>query len=138
MGYKLREIAGESKFSQELALDAIAWAVPLSEIKAALAAEAVCEQRERKLNMVMTVLVTIAMNLYARISIGEVLHKIAKGLRYIWPDPDYPVAKANAFSYRRYQLGPWPLANLFHRVCRPMATPADARRLSVRSAPDGD
>lgn len=123
MGYKLREIAAESKFSQELALDAIARAVPLSEIKAALTEEAVCEQRERKLNMVMTVLVTIAMNLYARISIGEVLHKIAKGLRYIWPDPDYPVAKANAFSYRRYQLGPRPLANLFHRVCRPMATP---------------
>ncbi len=123
MGYKLREIAAESKFSQELALDAIARAVPLSEIKAALTEEAVCEQRERKLNMVMTVLVTIAMNLYARISIGEVLHKIAKGLRYIWPDPDYPVAKANAFSYRRYQGGPRPLANLFHRVCRPMATP---------------
>ena len=36
MGYKLREIAAESKFSQELALDAIARAVPLSEIKAAL------------------------------------------------------------------------------------------------------
>ena len=30
MGYKLREIAAESKFSQELALDAIAQAVPLS------------------------------------------------------------------------------------------------------------
>lgn len=124
MGYKLREIAAESKFSQELALDAIARAVPLSEIRAALTEEAVCEQRERKLNMVMTVLVTIAMNLYARISIGEVLHKIAKGLRYIWPDPDYPVAKANAFSYRRYQLGPRPLVNLFQRVCRPMATHA--------------
>jgi len=123
MGYKLREIAAESKFSQELALDAIAQAVPLSEIKAALAEEAVCEQRERKLNMVMTVLVTIAMNLYARISMGAVLTKLAKGLRYIWPDPDYPVAQASAFSYRRYQLGPRPLANLFHRVCRPMATP---------------
>jgi hypothetical protein len=124
MGYKLREIAAESKFSQELALDAIAQAVPLSAISAALAEEAVCEQRERKLNMMTTVLVTIAMNLYARISIGEVLKKVAKGLRYIWPDPDYPVAKANAFCYRRYQLGPRPLANLFHRVCRPMTSAA--------------
>jgi hypothetical protein len=84
----------------------------------------VCEQRERKLNMVMTVLVTIAMNLYARISMGAVLTKLAKGLRYIWPDPEYPVAKASAFSYRRYQLGPRPLVNLFHRVCRPMANAA--------------
>ena len=119
MGYKLREIAAESKFSQELTLDAIARAVPLSEIKAALTEEAVCEQRERKLNMVMTVLVTIAMNLYARISIGAVLKRVAKGLRYIWPDPDYPVAKANAFSYRRYQVGPRPLANLFHSCVGP-------------------
>ena len=124
MGYKLREIAAESKFSQELTLDAIARAVPLSAITAALTEEAVCAPRERKLNMMTTVLVTIAMSLYARISIGEVLKKVAKGLRYIWPDPEYPVAKANAFSYRRYQLGPRPLVNLFHRVCRPMTTPA--------------
>jgi hypothetical protein len=124
MGYKLREIAAESKFSQELTLDAIAQAVPLSAITAALAEEAVCAPRERKLNMMTTVLVTIAMSLYARISMGEVLKKVAKGLRYIWPDPEYPVAKANAFSYRRYQLGPRPLVNLFHRVCRPMTTPA--------------
>lgn len=123
MGYRLREITAESKFSQELTMDAIARAVPLSEIKAALAEEGVCEQRERKLNMVVTVLVTIAMNLYARISIDAVLQRMAKGLRYIWPDPDHDVAKANAFSYRRYQLGVRPLANLFHRVCQPLATP---------------
>ena len=88
--------------------------------------------------MLTTVLVTIAMNLYARISIGEVLKKVAKGLRYIWPDPDYPVAKANAFCYRRYQLGPRPLANLFHRVCRPMTSARHAGRLSVRTAAHGD
>ena len=123
MGYKLREIAAGSKFRQELILDAIARAVPLSEIQAALAAEAVCAHRERKLNMVMTVLVTIAMNLDARIAMGAVRHKIAQGLRYIWPDPEYPVAQASAFSYRRYQVGPRPLAKLFHRVCRPMTTP---------------
>ena len=52
------------------------------------------------------------------------LHKIAKGLRYIWPDPKSTLwAKASVFSYRRYQVGPRPLANLFHRVCRPTATP---------------
>ena len=123
MGYKLRGNQRRKQVQPGTGIGCHRGAVPLSEIKAALAEEAVCEQRERKLNMVMTVLVTIAMNLYVRISIGEVLHKIAKGLRYIWPDPDYPVAQANAFSYRRYQPGPRPLANLFHRVCRPLATP---------------
>ena len=81
MGYKLREIAAESKFSQELTIDAIAQAVPLSAITAALTDEAVCAPRERKLNMMTTVLVTIAMSLYARISIGEVLKKVAKAER---------------------------------------------------------
>jgi Insertion element 4 transposase N-terminal len=115
-------------------LDAAARVVPLSEIKAALTTEAVCAQRERKLNMVMPVLVTIAMNFYVRISLGAVLHKIAQGLRYIWPDPEYPVAQSGAFSYRRYQVGLRPLAKLFHRVCRPMATPANGNSPTCQAA----
>jgi hypothetical protein len=64
------------------------------------------------------------MSLYARSSIDEVLEKVTKGLRYIWPDPDHPVSRGNAFCYRRYQSGPRPLANLFHLVCRPMTSAA--------------
>ena len=56
MGFKLREIEAESKFCRELTLDAIAQAVPVAEVQAVLAETGVCEQRERKLNMVVTVL----------------------------------------------------------------------------------
>jgi hypothetical protein len=123
LGFKLREIEAESKFCRELMLEAVERAVPIAEVQAVLAETGVREQRERKLNLLVTVLVTIAMNLYSRASIGEVMRKIAQGLRYIWPDADYRVANDSAISQRRYQLGARPLVALFHRVCRPLATP---------------
>ena len=123
MGFKLREIEAESKFCHELTLEAIGQAVPLAEVQAVLTETGACEQRERKLNMLVTVMLTIAMNIYTHSSIGEVLRKLAQGLRYIWPDPEYRVANDSAISQRRYQLGARPLVALFHRVCRPLATP---------------
>jgi hypothetical protein len=123
MGYRLREFDAESKFSQELHLEAIGRAVPLSEAKAALQETGVREVRERKLSMVVVMLLTIAMNIYTHLSIGDVMGKIARGLRFVWPNPDYAVPKDSAIAYRRYQLGARPMVNLFHRVCRPMATP---------------
>jgi hypothetical protein len=123
LGFKLREIEAESKFCRELTLAAVEQAVPLAEVQAVLAEIGVCEQRARKLNMLVTVLVTIAMNIYSRASIGEVMRKIAQGLRYIWPDPDYALPNDSAISQRRYQLGARPLVALFHRVCQPLATP---------------
>ncbi|MFN2254851.1 MAG: IS4 family transposase [Candidatus Promineifilaceae bacterium] len=123
MGYRLRQIAAESKFSSTLQLEAIGQAVPMSEIKAALQESGVQEVRERKLSMRVMMLLVIAMHIYTRLSLGEVLGQIARGLRFIWPHPDYAVPKDSAISYRRYQLGARPLVNLFHRVCRPLATP---------------
>jgi hypothetical protein len=106
-----------------LHLEAIGRAVPMSEIKAALQETGVQEVRERKLSMVTVVLLTIAMGIYTRLSLGDVMGQVARGLRYIWPNPDYTVPKDSAIAYRRYQLGARPVVNLFHRVCRPMATP---------------
>ena len=90
--------------------------------RAVLAEQGIRTLRERKLNMVVTVLLTIAMNVFSDVSIGHVMQKIAEGLRYIWCDPDYRVARDSAITYRRYQLGARPLVALFHRVCRPIAT----------------
>ena len=50
IGYKLREIEAESKFSQELSLAAIEDVVPKRTIAAVLAAEGRLTERERKLN----------------------------------------------------------------------------------------
>jgi hypothetical protein len=73
--------------------------------------------------MVVIVLVTLAMNLYTHLSLRHVMQKLAQGLRFVWPDPIYPLPKASALAYRRAQLGVRPLVALFHRVCRPLASP---------------
>jgi hypothetical protein len=121
VGYKLREIASECKFSQELEFAVLEQVLPVAKIKAVLAGEGRIEQRERKLNMVVTVLLMIVMHFYSNVSQGEAMRKASKGLRYVWPDPEYVMAGASALSYRRYRLGARPLVALFHQVCRPMA-----------------
>jgi hypothetical protein len=126
VGYKIREIAAECKFSQELKFEVLEQVLSVAQIKAVLASEGRIEQRERKLNMVVTVLLLIVMHFYSNVSQGAAMRKASKGLRYVWPDPEYAVAGASALSYRRYQLGARPLVALFHQVCQPLATEATA------------
>lgn len=123
MGFRIREVETEGKFSSHLSLEAISRVVPPDEIEAVLAEQGAKEARERKLNAFVTVLLVIAMNIFSHLSMAHVLKKIAQGLRYIWPDPGCKVAGKGAISYRRYQLGARPLVALFHRLCRPLATP---------------
>lgn len=123
MKYRLREIDAENKFCQELHVEAINHVLPVQEIKAALAAENVQASRIRKLNLWVTVLIVVCMNIYPFLSIGHVMQKMARGLRFIWPDPEYDVVKDSALSYRRYQISPRVMARLFRQICRPIATP---------------
>ena len=62
VGYKLREIAAERKFSQELKFEVLEQVLPVAQIEAVLANAGRIEQRERKLNMVVTVLMLIVMH----------------------------------------------------------------------------
>jgi hypothetical protein len=63
------------------------------------------------------------MHINTRLSLGEVLSQIARGLGSIWPNPDYAVPEDSAISYRRYQLGARPLVNLFQLDFDPLDTP---------------
>jgi hypothetical protein len=98
--------------------------VPRATIAAILETEGRQTGRERKLNLWVTVLWVIMLNIYTTCSMGAVLEKMAQGLRYIWPDPDYVVPRDSALSYRRYQVGARPLVALFQQVCQPLAAPA--------------
>ena len=83
MGYRLREIEMENKFCQELHVEAINHVMPVSTINASLEAENVQASRVRKLNLVVTVLIIVGMSLYPFLSIGHVMQKMARGLRFI-------------------------------------------------------
>lgn len=123
MGYSLRDMTNARKFSSSLTVDALQQAIPAATITAVLDAANAHERRERKLTMTVTVWLIIAMHLYCSLALEAVLGKLAKGLRYIWPDPDFVLPSASAITYRRYQLGARPLGQLFHLVCQPIATP---------------
>jgi uncharacterized transporter YbjL len=77
VGFRLREIDAESKFSRELRMDVIRQVVSTEQVRKVLQEEGVCEQRERKLNMVVTVFIVIGMGLYSHLSIGKVLIQLA-------------------------------------------------------------
>ena len=97
--------------------------MPQAAIAAVLAAEGRATERERKLNLLVTVRLIIMLNIYTSDAMSAVLEKMAQGLRYIWPDPDYVLPNASAISYRRDQVGARAMVALFHQVCQPLATP---------------
>jgi hypothetical protein len=114
MGYKLRQFTPEDKFSQALTLDALAHAICLEDIKAALQAEGAQAQRERKLNMVVVVLVALAMNIYTHLSLRHVMQKIAQGLRFVWPDltTHCPKPVPSRIDASNWASGPWRLYSI--------------------------
>ena len=124
MGYRLRAIDAESKFSRTLSFDAFWQLLPPDLLTTVLEADHLRTRCERKLTLSTTMMVTIALHLYPHLAIDDIMRKLAQGLRLVWSDPDYAVPGASAFSYRRAQLGARPLVALFKQVCQPIATPA--------------
>ena len=123
IGYRLRDINAEGKFCANLKLEVLESVLPQALIEAVLQECGLRTARERKLNLVVTVMLMIAMNVYTHTSLGHVLQKVSQGLRYIWPEPAAVIAGKSAISYRRAQLGVRPLARLLRRLAQPIATP---------------
>src|SRR6266498_2357427 len=122
MGFTIREIDAECKFSQALTFDVLERAIPPQAIDQALARHRIATNRQRRLTLVVTIWLVIALHLYPSVSIGAVLCKLARGLRFIWPDPLIRLPRDSAIAYRRAQVGAQPIVTLFHSVCQPIAT----------------
>ena len=121
--FRLRQLDPQSKFPSHIKLQALARVVPQTVIHTVLEEMGGLAKRERKLSAEAVVWVLISMNLFLDSSIGYVLEKLAHGARLLWSDPDGPLPRSHALTYRRYQLGARPLAALFQRICQPLATP---------------
>jgi hypothetical protein len=123
MGFSLRTIAGSIRFPEAASLNMLEQTIPQATVEAVITDLGVKEQRMRKLPAVMTLLLCIAMGLFTNISLEQVLKKMIKGLRYIWPgDQDYRTANKSAICQARYRLGARPVVKLFHQVCKPITT----------------
>ena len=121
--FRLRQPDPHGKCTEQLKLQALARIIPQTLVYEVLAECGALARRERKLSMEAVVWVLLGMNLFLDSSIGYVLEKLARGARLLWSDPDAPLPRAHALTYRRYQLGVRPLVALFRRVCHPLATP---------------
>lgn len=122
MGYSLRQMSEDSKLIQHIELNALEPVLPAEQVYGVLSDLEAWEQRERGLNMAVLVWLVIAMNLYPTLSQPDVLERLAQGVRYVWLDDEIALPSKGAISQRRQQLGVQPLVELFHRVCRPLAT----------------
>ena len=123
MGFMIRQIPETAKLTDEAALEALESALPEEVIASVVSDLGVAEERRRKLPADLTILLTVAMNLFTQQSLGQVLVKMLKGLRFLWPEPEFQTANKSAICQARYRLGARPLVELFHRVCKPLATP---------------
>lgn len=124
MGFMIRQIAENAKLNDEVCLAAIETVIPPSTLKAVVSDLGAREKRCRKLPAELTMLLIVAMNMLCHYSLHQVLIKLLRGLRLIWPDPDFVAATKGAICQARYRIGARPIVELFHRVCKPMATRA--------------
>lgn len=124
MRRSLRQLDPSSHWTAEATLDALGQTLSRTQIETVLTPLGVIEQRARKLTMVLTVLVIIAMNLFTEEAIDDVLGRLLQGPRFLRVGEDPVPAGASAISQRRRQVGVAPLVTLFHQMCRPLATPA--------------
>jgi Insertion element 4 transposase N-terminal/Transposase DDE domain len=122
MRFMIRQIEEQAKLPDKITLDALGSAVPHAVAKAVVADLCVVEHRRRKLPAEVGLLLSVAMNLFTQDPLDQVLVKLLKGLRFIWPDPAFVPASKGAVCQARYRLGAQATVALFHRVCQPMAT----------------
>ena len=123
MERSLRQIDPSVHWTQEVTLEMLSRVITRERVETILAALQLTELRVRKLTLVVTIWICIAMNLYTEESIDDVMLKLAAGPRFLRPMDDIDVAGASAICQRRQQLGVAPMVALFKEVCQPLATP---------------
>src|SRR5437899_1286367 len=105
MPLMIRQIGADESLSAHLALDALAEVVPPSAITEVIVQHGVQEERDRKLSAAVTLVLCIAMNLYAQDALPAVFRRLVQGLRWLWPDPSDLRVTKSAISQARYRLG---------------------------------
>jgi predicted amino acid-binding ACT domain protein len=123
MGYRIRQIEADTKFTEGLSLEVITRVIPLATIQQLLVECGVQGQRERRLPGWLTVLFCIGMNLLSELNMTGVMEHLMRGTRLIHALDEEEAPCASAYSQARARLGASVMAHLFKAVCRPLATP---------------
>ena len=124
MPFKLQQIPSESKFCQALRLPLLERYYPRELVSELLSQCRAWQVRERKLSQLLIVYYIIALSLFRQCNVTEVVAHLARGLRWLWPDPSIALPTGGALTARRQSLGLLVMRWLFRRCCRPLATKA--------------
>lgn len=122
---QLKELSLSSpEISPEELLQAIALAIPSETIAAAIEHTQSERQRNRRLPTHLVVALIIAMSLWSKDSIEDVLQNLVQGLSGQWVrlSQRWKKPSKSSISEARQQVGPQVMSQLFHLVARPLAT----------------
>ena len=122
MGYRIRQIEPDTKFTEGLSFEVITRVIPLETIQDVLAECGVEGQRARRLPGWLTVLFCIGMNLLSELNMTGVMEHLMRGTRLIHESDEEDAPCASAYSQARARLGAKVLERLFKAVCRPLAS----------------
>lgn len=105
-------------------LKAIRAAIPPEAIEKAIARTKAQERRTRSLPAPLVVCLVIAMSLWSRDSMRDVLKNLIDGLNHAWVlvGKYWRVPCKSAITQARDRLGPQVMSQLFHQIVQPMAT----------------
>lgn len=105
-------------------LKAIETAIPLTAIEQAIAKTKASEERNRSLPAQLVVCLVIAMSLWSRDSMRDVLKNLIDGLaeRWVKVGKYWRVPCKSAITQARQRLKPRVMSQLFHQLVQPMAT----------------
>jgi len=109
--------------SQDL-LKAIETAIPATAVEQAIATTKANEERNRSLPAHLVVCLVIAMSLWSRDSMRDVLKNLVDGLSQAWVKVGkyWRVPCKSAITQARQRLGSRVMSQLFHQLVKPMAT----------------
>lgn len=124
MPLMIRQMLPGDALAAHISLESFGQVLTPDVLAAALNETGSSDRRVRKLPMQVTLMVCIAMNLYAADALPAVFRRLVSGLRWVWPHPGALSVTAGAICQARERLGARPLVALFRQVCRPLATPA--------------
>jgi Insertion element 4 transposase N-terminal/Transposase DDE domain len=122
----VRPLPARPRLSDVALFDALERVLPRAAVRAVLAELDLGERRCRKLPAELTLLLAVGAACFPREALDRVLVKLLRGVRLLGllaPPAAFEAATKGAICQARYRLGARPLAALFRRLCRPLASP---------------
>jgi Insertion element 4 transposase N-terminal/Transposase DDE domain len=122
---QLKELSLTSpKIAPEEILKALAIAIPSETIEAAIKSTGSERQRQRMIPTHLVVALIIAMSLWSKDSIEDVLKNLVHGLSTQWIrlEQRWNKPSKSSISEARQRIGPQVMSHLFHSVARPLGT----------------